>query len=350
MTKRLILTPLLFLPLIILLSCGDDSDDPEPQGSTIIVINEGNFQAGDGALSSFDASSSIVNQSIFEANATIQTAISTTTKIYLVTNAPDKVELLNITENTLSSSSTINSGFLNPVSIAVNGDFAYVTNWGNIETAFSENPDSFISIIDLNANQVIDSLEISARPQDIISIEDRLYVANEGSNTISILEPNGENTEIEEEITVPFGPSAFVIDAESDLWVLCTSGRLVEIDRSNNTIKTTLDNLKVNGFDEKIAINQAGDKIYFLGGTNDTFTGLTNVFEVDFTGNNPSATNFITGGFAFYGIAVDPSTGDIYVGDSNAFQSTGTGFQYNGNGELIQQFATGIGPNAFLFL
>ncbi len=350
MNKRLILTPLFLLSLMILLSCGDDSDDPEPQVSTIIVVNEGNFQAGDGALSSFDLATSSVNQSLFEADATIQSAIQWSDKIYLVTNAPDKVEVIDVEGNNLNSSATINSGLLNPISIAFNGNFGYVTNWGNIETAFSENPDSFISIIDLNTNQVIDSLERSTRPQEIISIDDRLYVANEGSNTVSILEPNGENTAIVAEITVPFGPSAFVIDAESDLWVLCTSGSLVEIDRSNNTIKTTLDDLTVNGFDEKMAINLAGEKIYFLGGTNDTFTGLTNVFEVDFTSNNPSANNFITGGFAFYGITVDPSTGDIYIGDSNAFQSTGTGLQYNSNGELIQQFATGIGPNAFLFL
>ena len=59
--------------------------------------------------------------------------------------------------------------------------------------------------------------------------------------------------------------------------------------------------------------------------------------------------SLVENGFALYGVGVRTETGDIYIGDSNAFQSTGTAFRYDLNGELIEFFPTGIGPNGFIF-
>ena len=79
-----------------------------------------------------------------------------------------------------------------------------------------------------------------------------------------------------------------------------------------------------------------------------SFTGLTNVFKVDLF--NQQVSPFIENGFALYGIGVNPESNEVYVGDSNAFQSTGTGFRYGANGNKIGEFPTGIGPRGFLFL
>jgi hypothetical protein len=316
----------------------------------VLSVNEGNFLAANGSLSSFSVTTGTVNQTLYDAGATVQNAISFDDDLYLVTNAPDKVDILSIDGNDVSFTTSISSGFLNPVSFARVGNFGYVTNWGDISTAFGENPDSFLSIIDLTTNQVIDSLDLEARPQEIIAVGNMLYLANEGVSTITVVEADGANSTVVMDITVPSGPSTFVEDAEGDLWVLCSSGNLVEINLESNAVTTTIDGLTVAGFDEKMAINNSGTTLYFLGGGNDTFTGQTNVFEVDLTVGMPTATAFVTGGFAFYGIGVDPENGDVYVGDSNAFQSTGTGFRYNSSGTQIQQFATGIGPNSFVFL
>jgi hypothetical protein len=113
------------------------------------------------------------------------------------------------------------------------------------------------------------------------------------------------------------------------------------------SVGTSIIGLTTAGFTEKMAIDGTGNRIYFLGGSNDTFTGLTTVYEVDLT--TQQVEPFIENGFALYGIGVNPETNEVYLGDSNAFQSTGTGFRYDGEGNLMDEFATGIGPRGFLF-
>ena len=143
------------------------------------------------------------------------------------------------------------------------------------------------------------------------------------------------------------GPSELVVDGTGNVWSLCTSGALVEINTSDYSVGTTIAGLTTSGFAEKMDINGSGDMVYFLGGTNDTFTGLTTVYQVDLS--TQLVTPLIDGGFALYGIGINPESNDIYIGDSNAFQSTGTGFRYSDQGDKIDEFATGIGPNGFLF-
>ncbi|MEM7549051.1 MAG: DUF5074 domain-containing protein [Bacteroidota bacterium] len=315
----------------------------------VLSVNEGNFGRENGSLSSFSVTTETVDQTVFDADATIQNAIRVENDLYLVTNAPDRLDILTVDGNEITFSNSITSGFFNPIGFARVGNFGYVTNWGPFDQNF-ETPDPFLAIVDLEANEVIDSIELGIRPQEIIAVDDQLYIANERGSTVTVLDASGSNSTITTEIDVPFGPSIMVVDATGNLWVLCTSGNLVEIDLNTNTVVNTIDGVTVNGFDEKMVINNTGDIIYFLGGTNDTFTGLTNVFEVNLTTASPTAISFVSEGFAFYGIGVDPENGDVYVGDSNAFQSPGTGIRYSSDGTQITTFATGIGPNSFLFL
>jgi hypothetical protein len=295
-------------------------------------------------------SASSVEQNIYSADATIQDSQISGENLYLVTNAPDKLDILSVNENEISFESSITTGFENPISFTRVGNFGYVTNWGDISTAFGPDPDSFLSIVDLSSNDVVDSIALDVRPQNIIAVNSRLYIANEGASTVSVFNADGVNTTRITDIQVPFGPSTAVLDADGDLWVLCVSGALVELDLMNNSVKTTIEGLTVGGFDEKMDINGSGTRLYFLGGNNVDFTGLTTVYQVDLTQPNPVATLFDDDGFALYGIGVDPETGEVFIGDSNAFQSTGTGFQYDTDGNQLRQFATGIGPNSFVFL
>ena len=123
----------------------------------------------------------------------------------------------------------------------------------------------------------------------------------------------------------------------------------MEIDPDSKSVTNTLENLTTGGFNERIAIGGNGNMIYFLGGNNSNFTGLTNLYSVDLTASQLSATSMIDDGFALYGIGVNPDNGEIYIGDSNAFQSTGTAFRYSTDGTELSSFATGVGPNGFIF-
>ena len=50
-----------------------------------------------------------------------------------------------------------------------------------------------------------------------------------------------------------------------------------------------------------------------------------------------------------YGIGVNPNTGEVYVGDSKAFDGVGEVFRYSVNGTFVESFSVGVGPNGFAF-
>jgi hypothetical protein len=54
-------------------------------------------------------------------------------------------------------------------------------------------------------------------------------------------------------------------------------------------------------------------------------------------------------GRLFYGLAIHPNTGNIYVGDAKDYVQNGTAYQYSVNGTLIRQYITGRIPGSFCF-
>ena len=305
------------------------------------VINEGNFAQANGSISSVDIRSGEVVQGVYEAEATVQNVRVFGGTLYLVGNAPDKVDVI----NGFSTSASISSGLDNPIDIAVLGSTGYVTNWGDISTAFGDSPDSYVAVLNLSTEEVTDSIMLSARPQDIISTTAGLYVSHEAASFISFIDvvDNSVST-----IETPFGPSEMELDASGDILALCTGGSLIKVD-SENRVVTLLDGLSTSGFNEKMALDTDLNVVYYLGTGNSSFTGQTTVFSIDLSQDTPEETTFLEGGVALYGISVNPESGQIYVGDNNSFQSTGTAFIYSTTGEEIASFATGVGPNGFLF-
>ncbi len=333
----------ILLFLFAFIGCDDDSPDPVPiiTLDQVLVLNEGNFLSGNGTIDAFDLTSGEVENAVYEAAATIQTAREIDDNVYLVANAPDRVDVLN---KELTMINRIDLGLDNPIDVATVGNRAYITNWGNIGTAFSETPDSYVAIVDLDSHLVIDSVMLSLRPQRIIALNGLLYIANEGGASITVLDPLDLSTV---DVVVPDGPSNLIADNNERIWVLCTSGSLVALDSDNLVIEVEISGLVSGGFNEKMALNSSTNMLYFLGGSNATFTGQTTVYQVDL--DTEQVTPLVQGGFAFYGVGVNSTTDEIFVGDSNAFQSTGTAFRYDAQGNLVDQFATGIGPNGFVF-
>ncbi len=307
----------------------------------VLILNEGNFFSANGTIDVFDIKEGTSETSVYQATATVQQAVHYQDLIYLVTNAPDRLDVLN---DDLELVQTVDQGLDNPIDFAAIGNLGFVSNWGDINTAFTDNPDSFIAIVDLDNNTVVDSVMLSARPQGLLAYNNKLYIANEGGTTVSVFDPDDLSLT---EVAVPTGPSNLVVDGEGMIWVLCTSGNLVEIDPDNMSMVSEIGGLTTGGFNEKLAIDGTGNTIYFLGGTNNSFTGLTTVYSVDL--NTQEVNAFIENGFALYGIGVNPESNEVYLGDSNAFQSTGTGFRYDTDGNRLDEFPTGIGPRGFLF-
>ena len=214
----------------------------------VLILNEGNFFSGNGTIDVFNIREGTSETAAYQAIATVQQAVHYQDNIYLVTNAPDRLDVLN---TDLELEQSVDQGLDNPIDFAAIGNLGFISNWGDINTAFTDTPDSFIAIVDLDNNTVIDSVLLSARPQGLLAYDDKLFIANEGGSTVSVLDPADLSLV---EINVPSGPSDLVVDSESMLWVLCTSGNLVEIDPDDLSLGSEIGGLTTGGFNEKMAI------------------------------------------------------------------------------------------------
>ncbi|MBV6646345.1 MAG: hypothetical protein KI790_12900 [Cyclobacteriaceae bacterium] len=341
---------LLFISFLVvaLVSCQEDDETQPASPADVIVINEGNFRSGDGTLSLYNSENDEVQFAAFAGTngfpiaATIQNAIVYNDNIYAVTNASDKVEVID--EATLESVAVIKQGFLNPYSFAATGSKAFVTNWGTLNFDNFQYEGSFISIVDLTTHSVVDSIMWDHQPQHVLIAGDNLYVSNVNASSITVL--NASNNAEVTDIETASGPDKMVLDANDDLWVLCTSGNLVQINTNDNTVSQTISGISGSGFNEKMTTNESRDKLYYLSSTG--FAPSTSaVYEFSISGTEAPSSTLISGQ-NFHGVGVS-STGVIYVGDNNGFQGNGSVIRYDLAGVELGIFAAGRAPNSFLF-
>lgn len=343
--------------LVLLNACNDDDSTPTIPDADVIVINEGNFSSGDASISTFNTVTDEVSLSVFTGQnsfpfeAIIQNVVEYNNDSYAVCNAVDKVEVFN--SETFASVATIqpNAGdaiqFASPFSFAAVGNKGYISNWGTFNNTTFQFENSFLIVVDLTDFSIDSKIDLTVQPQHLLAIGNNIYIADVGGNTISILDTNTDT--VTSTITVSNGPDRFLLDANDKLWVVCTSGNLVRINTSTNTVEATISNVQVANFNTKAVMNNTKDKIYYMSSEfNSDFSATNNViYEMDITATS-APTNSIVSGENFYALGVDEDN-ILYVGITNAFQSNGKILRYNLDGTLIDEFICGRGPNGFIF-
>lgn len=345
--KQVLLKSLVLLSILIS-SCG--SDDSIPLGeyeNGIFVINEGNFQDGDGSVTYYGRSNSTIEQTIFsgvndtQLGDVVQSGIVHEGLAYLVVNNSNKVEVVNA--YTFEREMTIPDVLL-PRYMAVSGDKGYLTEW----VSFSD--PGRVSIIDLASGTVDNTITVGFGAEDVEVVGNKIFVSNSFGNTISVIDQSNNNSV--ETVTVSSSPKGMVIDKNGDLWVACgggfdanfspaNNGAIYKIDPSSNEILTTYE-LNAN-FSAKMVMNNDRDALYY-------YVGNT-IFVQNVEGTSISTEPFavVEGATSIYGIGLDPTTGIVYVGDSKFFAEDGEVFRYDPNGTLIDSFDTGVAPNSFIF-
>lgn len=335
---------------VILTSCSEDEPDVTDESrADVIVINEGNFQSGDGTFSSYNTDTEEVNFSLyasangFPVGATIQSAQIFGDNIYAVTNGPDKLEIFDA--ETFESIAYITSGFANPYAFAAVDDKGYVTNWGTLNTTDYSYENPFITVIDLTTNAVTDSLMLEGKPQDIVAVNGFFYVSNVGGSSISVID--AATDEIVKEIAVADNPDDLVVDVEGDVWVIANSGNIVKIDTETNMVEKTISGIEVAGFNETMVISEDGQHLYWLSSVGEYPNYTTSVYELNISATT-APEDAIVSGTTYYGLGISPEN-ILYVADANAFQGNGSVIRYNLDGTELNTFAAGRGPAGFIF-
>jgi YVTN family beta-propeller protein len=345
--KLFILT--LFLSSTVLMSCSDNESKPKGKFQTgVFVTNEGNFRVGNGTVSHYNFSTKETTQDLFGAinsqkalGDVVQAMTLDGDNAYIVVNNSNKIEVVNA--NTFESLYTISDLHQPRYFITFNGK-GYVSEWG------LDNEVGRVSIIDLKTHSVTGNVTTDFGAENLIALNNKIYVSNNFMNTISVIDPS-TNTVVST-IETGSSPSSFLIDSENKLWVVCTggydgdynplsNGQLQQIDPGTNTVIKTIE-LHQNVLSH-IGINKSKTGIFYCAGSS--------VFKIKTSDTTAPASPFITAAslIYLYGFGIDPQTEMLYLADAKAFSSNGTVYRYNIDGTAADQFTAGIAPNGFVF-
>ena len=346
--KQTLLSVLFLCSLNLMTSCSEEAT--EPQTGDIIIVNEGNFGQGNGSISLFNRETDdIENNAFAEANSgrELEASVQSVTVIdevaFIVCNATDKIEIADANTLEALQAPLEEPDLVSPRYLAVEGDKAYVSVWGPFDTTFALT-ESRVAVIDLSNYSISKYIDVAAGPEDILAVGDKVFVASSFTNILTVIDTNTD--EVTEEITLEGSPQLLAMNG-GDLWVSITgaASQFVQIDPNSNSVANTISVTGSNS-NGKFAINESLNTLYFIGATFSSSASDVHALSID--EDSPSYETIISGDH-FYGIGTDPLTNDIFVGNSNAFQGEGTVLRYNINGQLLETYAVGVGPNGFVF-
>ncbi|HHN48733.1 MAG TPA: hypothetical protein ENN08_07385 [Bacteroidales bacterium] len=336
--------------VLILSSCKKDDHD-ELRGAYsqgVLISNEGPFMEGSGSISFYDPATRTIANHIFQTvnnrplGNIVQSVEVFNGRAYVVVNNAGKVEVAEA--GTFESIGAI-AGLNSPrYFLGINSNKGYVSDWGG-----------HVAIIDLNTLAKTGTIVTGASPDRMLLDGTRVWVINSAGwysdSTVTIIDTQTDTAL--QTIVVGDNPSGIVKDATGRIWVICggksdwtnpennTTGSLVRINPETFNIESHSD-LGETYFDARLAINAAGDKLYY------TFTG--GLFSVDLNTKTEMLSNSVLSR-SVYALGIDPQTGEIYVSDPLDYAQSGYIFRHNPeNFAVVDSVKAGIIPGNFSFV
>lgn len=332
--------------------------DPDPIDTTpvaqnysngVFVVNEGNYNWGNASISFIDKSSGKVLQDVFNKvngrslGDVAQSMTVVGNRGYIVVNNSNRVEVIN-TKDCKSVTSIL--GFNSPRYITVvDENKAYVSN-------LHQN----ISVVDLNSNTIKTTIKTNSWTENMIQYQSSMFVNAIGSFN----EPNSnrraqvyiistKEDRITDSIQTGKEPLGMVMDKKEKIWVLCTGGydnfeppALLRINPETRSVEKAFVFPAGQGAPSKLCINPTGDTLYFLKG---------GVFQMPVNAATLPSEPFIpSNGALFYGLAIHPNTGSLYVSDALDYVQNGRVLIFNQKtGEKRSEYPAGRIPGSFCF-
>jgi hypothetical protein len=150
-------------------SACSDNDKVTPIGSFekgVVVINEGNFGKPNGSMAFYHSLGDSVSLDVVKKQnggtsigATLISAYMTNQHVYLITNGPDKVEILNNEDFQFITSPIAGSDISQPRSMTVVGNKGYISCWGPWTNW--DLPNSYVAVVDLSTHAVIKKIDVA---------------------------------------------------------------------------------------------------------------------------------------------------------------------------------------------
>lgn len=315
----------------------------------VFILNEGNMGSNSASVSFIDEGDHVVSN-IFGAannNAVLgdvgQSMSFHDDNAFIVLNFSNAIKVVN--SETFTTVASIQTGLINPRYMVFYQNKGYVTCWGDGTVA----TDDYIAVINLTTYQVESTIPMPEGVEHIEEINGKLYVANQGGygygTTLSVVDIATQNVNT---ITVGDIPNS-IVTKDNYLYVLCggmpdwsgaeTSGKLVKINLTNNSIESTLPFVN-NQHPGHLQLNN-NDLYYTLG---------SDIYKMAVEDNSLPTAAFLNtpdqGSLGIYGL--DIIENKIYVADANGFAGGGFAHIYTLGGTFLTTHPVGGDfPNHF---
>jgi hypothetical protein len=304
----------------------------------VLIGCEGNFGWGNASISLYNPANTGTTNTVFQningytIGDVLQSMTEYNGKLFVVVNNSGNIEIMDTA--TYQKTATIN-GLMSPrYFCGINNSKAYVSD------LFSNQ----IAIVDLGSNSVIGNIITGGWTEEMLLVNDKVYVCRPDTNFI--LQINANTNIIEDTIVVGKGPSSLILDNNSKLWILSSGGineeqaELNQIDPSTNNISQTMVFSDINNSPNNLKISPNGETMYYL-------NNGVNQLSI-YASSLPSSSIINQNGAVFYGLGISP-TNDIYVSDAIDYVQSGIVYRYDSTASLIHQFSVGIIPQGFWF-
>ena len=320
----------------------------EAASSGLFITNEGNFQYGNASLSFYDpAARTIENEVFYRANGmklgdVAQSLIVHNGVGWVVVNNSHVVFAIDL--DTFREVGRITNLTSPRYMHFVSDEKAYITQiWDNRITVVNPRTYQITGYIDCPEM----TMETGSTEQ-MVQWGDYVYV-NCWSYQNRILKIDTRTDTVVDELEVGIQPTSLVLDRNGKIWTITDGGyegspygyeapSLYRIDAETFRVEREFP-FVLGDAPSEVQINGAGDRIYWL---ND------DVWEMDVEAERLPVRPFLEQREPiYYGLTVDPRSGEVYVADAIDYQQQGMIYRYSPAGELLDEFYVGVIPGAF---
>ena len=361
--------------LLILLSCRGPEiilpSEEEQRGDTMhtevqgfYLLNEGNMGSNKATLDYYDYTTATYKRNIFaEANPDITQGLGDVgndlriygNRLYAVINCSNLIEVMEAT--TAKHIGQIN--IPNCRYLAFADGYGYCTSYAG-PVQIGNTQIGYVAKFDTATLRIVDTCHVGFQPDGLEVVGNRLYVANSGGylapdydSTLSVI----DLASFKQVATIPVAPNLHRVQADhlGQLWVSSrgdyfdTPSRLFCLSLSSTTNSLDTLNIPVSNF------TILGDSLYYISTeySYETYEDKICYGIVDIRTHQLLTTYLITDGTTLvkpYGIAVHPTTREIYITDAGNYVTPGMLYCFSPQGILQWSVRTGDIPSAICFI
>jgi len=338
----------IYLILLSMVGCSKKDNPPINNQDGVLVLNEGNFMWGNASLSLYNKKDKTFTKDIYQSENGValgdvaQSVFQKDSLLFVVVNNAAKIEVISST--TFKRKWTISIPNSSPrYFCAVNDSIALV----------SELYANKLWVINYLNATVVSNVTMEGETGQIQLYDNKIAVLEKtklnGNFTAQIHILDASNFQTLKKISLPTEPNSFCITTDIKLYVLTNKG-------SSGTIPAKLFKYDLAGytgldtFDFSLSENPKMLRLDVVSQTAKWIVGKK-IHSIALSATKLNSTPMLTlNASTIYAFNIDPSSGDLYVGDALDYTQASQIFRFDKNYQQIDQFKAGINTTQFFVL